>query len=128
MSEENVENKTKLHSNFARIFVDHHVLPDKNFNEHCLINNNVSIPQKVINLYISYILSPWLRNLNTDFTLKNCLFRSAELTKNADPDKNKYSDYGIRFDSRWEFSFTDGNFGKKYLYFWSWYELICAYW
>ena len=100
MSEENVENKTKLHSNFARIFVDHHVLPDINFNEHCLINNNVSIPQKVINLYISYILSPWLRNLNTDFTLKNCLFRSAELTKNADPDKNKYSDYGIRFDSR----------------------------
>ena len=29
------------------------------------------------------------------------------LTKNADPDKYKYSSYNIGFDSRSEFSFTD---------------------
>ena len=75
MSEENIEDITKSSSNFIPTFVDHHLLSDVNFNRHCLINN-ISIPKKVINLYISYILSPCLRDLNTDFTLNNCLFGS----------------------------------------------------
>ena len=91
MSDEYIENITKSDSNFAPTFVDHHLLSDRNFNGHCLINNNISIPEKVINLYISYTISPWLRNLNTDFTLNNCLFGSVKLHKNADPDKYKYS-------------------------------------
>ena len=45
-----------------------------NFNGHSLIKNNISIPKKVITLDISYTLGPQLRNLNTDFTLGNCLF------------------------------------------------------
>ena len=53
MLEENIENVTKSDSNFALTFINHHVLPDINFNGQCLINNNVSIPKKVINLYIS---------------------------------------------------------------------------
>ena len=72
MSEENIENITKSDSNFAPTFVDHHLLPDKNFSGHCLIKHNTSIHKKVINLYISYTLNPQLRNLNTDFTLSNC--------------------------------------------------------
>ena len=40
MSEENIENITKSNSDFAPTFVDHHVLPDINFNGHCLIKNN----------------------------------------------------------------------------------------
>ena len=94
MYEENIENTTKVDSNFAPTFVHHHVLPDINSNGHCLINNNIFIPKKVINLYnlyMSYILSPWLRNLNTGFTLNNCLFASVKQTKNVDPDKCKYS-------------------------------------
>ena len=87
MSEQNIENITKLDSNFAPAFVDHHVLSDINFNGHCLINNNISIPKSVINLYISYILNPWLKDLNKSFTLNNCLYGSVKLTKNADPDK-----------------------------------------
>ena len=51
MSEENIENITKLASLFAPAFVDHHVLPNINFDEHCLINN-ISIPKGVINIYI----------------------------------------------------------------------------
>ena len=70
MSEKNIEKITKSDSNFPPAFVGHHVLPDINVNRHCLINNDIFIPKKVINLYISYILNPWLRNLNTDFTLK----------------------------------------------------------
>ena len=53
MSGENIENMIKSINNFAVIFVDHHVFPDVNFNGHCLINNNISVPEKVINLYIS---------------------------------------------------------------------------
>ena len=70
MSEENM---TKSDSNFAQNFVDHHVLPDISFKGHYLINN-IYVTQKVINIYISYTLSPWLRNLKSDFTLNNCLF------------------------------------------------------
>ena len=43
-----------------------------------------------------------LRNLNTDFTLFNCLFGSVNLTKNADLDKYKCTGNGIGFDSRSE--------------------------
>ena len=50
-------------------------------------------------MYISYALTPWLRNLSTDFTLDNCSFGSVKLTKNADPDKYKCSGYSIGFDS-----------------------------
>ena len=40
-----------------------------------------------IYIYISYILNPWLRNVNTYFTLENWLLGSAKPTQNADPDK-----------------------------------------
>ena len=76
------------------------------FNGHCLINN-ISIPKKVINI----------RCLNTDFTIKNWLFGSVKLTKNADPDKCKYSGYDIGFDSRSECLFTDGSMGKNVIIF-----------
>ena len=59
MSEEDIENITKLDNNFTPTFVDQHVLPDINFDGHSLINNNISISKKVINLFISYILNPW---------------------------------------------------------------------
>ena len=50
MPEENIENITKSDSNFAPTSADHHLSPDMNFNGHCLIKNNISIPKKVINL------------------------------------------------------------------------------
>ena len=53
----NIENITKSVSNFAPTFVDHHLLPDINFNGRCLINN-ISISKRVISLYISYTLNP----------------------------------------------------------------------
>ena len=56
MSEGNIENTTKSDSNFSEAFVDHHLLRDINFNGHFLIKNNISIPEKVINLYISHKL------------------------------------------------------------------------
>ena len=108
MSQE-IENITKSDKSFASSFVNHNLLPDANFNSHCLMKNNISIPKKVINLSICYTLTQWLTNLNTNFTLDNCSFGSIKLTKHVDSDKYKYSGYGIRFDSRSEFSLPDGN-------------------
>ena len=82
-----------------------------------MIKNNISIPKKVISLYISYTLGPQLRNFNTDFTLSNCLFGSVKLTKNIDLDKYKNTGYGIAFESRGEFSLPDGSVGKNVIIF-----------
>ena len=54
------------------------------FNENGLVND-IYIPKKVINFFISHILNPCLRDLNTDFTLNSCLFGPVKLTKNANP-------------------------------------------
>ena len=69
------------------------------------MKNDVSVPKKVINLYISYKLNLQLRNLNTDLTLNNCLSVSVKLTKNIDLDLDKYnySGYRIGFDSSSEY-------------------------
>ena len=45
MSEESIENITQSDV-FAPTFVTHNILPDVNFNRHCLINNDISIPKK----------------------------------------------------------------------------------
>ena len=47
------------------------------------------------------------------------MFRSVKLTKNADSDKYKNSGYGIGFDSRSEFSFTDENMRENVNIFWA---------
>ena len=72
--------------------IDYYPLSDIKFNGHCLINNN-NTALGAMNLYISYTLDWWSRDLNTDFTLGNCLFGSVKLTKNVVPDKYKYSSW-----------------------------------
>ena len=66
MSEKSNENATKSDNNFTPTFVDHHSLPSINLNGPCLIKN-ISFPNKLVNLYISYTLVPELRNKKTDF-------------------------------------------------------------
>ena len=94
---ENIEHLTKTNNNFAPNCFVYHLLPAKNFNGPCLINN-ISIPKKVINPYIFYGLGLQLEFLNTDFTWGNCLFGSVKLTENADLVKDKHTSYGIGFD------------------------------
>ena len=55
------------------------------------------------NLYICYELDRWSRDIDTDFTLGNCLFESVKMTKNADLDEHKYNGYSVTFNSRSEF-------------------------
>ena len=60
------------------------------------------------------MLNQQLRNLNR-FLRGNCLFESVKLAKNADLDEYRYSGFSIGFDSRSEFSFTDGRSEKMSL-------------
>ena len=57
-------------------------------------------PNNVLNSFIVYELDTWSQDLNTDFTLKGCLFGSVKVIKNDDTDKYSYSGYGVEFDSR----------------------------
>ena len=70
----------------------HHLLLNISFN--IILINSISIPKKVINLYIPDTLNPELRNLNTDF-----------------------SGYGIEFDSHSEFSIPDDSMEKNVIIF-----------
>ena len=52
MSEEGIKDITKSNSLFAPTFVNDYILPGVNFNGHCLISNNISIPKNLINIYM----------------------------------------------------------------------------
>ena len=75
------------------------------------------IVKNIVNLYISYKLATWSKNLNTDFTRCNCLFGAVKVTKNVDPDKYKYSGYCIEFDSCSQFLWSDGSNRKNVIIF-----------
>ena len=70
-----------------------------------------------VNLYISYKLDTWSRDLSTDFKLGNCLFGDVKLTENADPDKYRYSGYGIGYDATSQFSWADGRWCENAISF-----------
>ena len=71
------------------------------FTGSCLKQDKASFtPNNVVNLHIVYELDRWSQDLNAKSTLKDCLFGTVEITKNAYPNKYSYSGYGIGFDSR----------------------------
>ena len=84
MSEESIEYILTPCNTFAPNLIDYYPLPDVKFYGHCLINNNIFTSGKVINVYTSYTLDPWSRDLSTSFTLNNCLLGSVKLTTNSD--------------------------------------------
>ena len=60
--------------------------------------------RNVVNLVFVPELDTLSRDLNTKFSLGNCLFGAVNLTKNADPNKYEYSGHGIGFNARSKFS------------------------
>ena len=69
------------------------------------------------NIFIVYELDTWSRDLNFHFTLKDCLFGSIKLAKNADPDKYSYSGNGFGFGSISHFSLPKFDWGKNVITF-----------
>ena len=82
------------------------------------INN---IHNKVVNVYTVYKLNDLndledskIRNtVNPDFTAQNCLFGAVKITTDADSSNYKYSGYGICFDAKGEFNFSNRNDTKN---------------
>ena len=67
--------------------IDHYPLPLAKFFGNRLKMSGISVHQKVVNLYISYIINTWETDLNSNYTIDNCLFGFVKLAKNAHPDK-----------------------------------------
>ena len=65
--------------------------------------NAIYTPPNRIHFFIVYELDTGSRDLNTDFTLKDCLFGGVKLAKNNDQDKYVYTGYSIGFNLRSEF-------------------------
>ena len=88
------------------------------FNKSCLIQSNKLTYDygHIVNVYTVYELGAFSSNDN-DPTIKNCLFGSVTLTKNADIEKYGYSGYWIGFDRRESFSFPGGGFGQNVIIF-----------
>ena len=63
---------------------------------------------------LKYFVTDCSSHIN-DPTLKNCLFSTVTLTKNADIDKYGYSSNAIGFDRRGSFSFPVGGYGQNVL-------------
>ena len=57
------------------------------FKGSCFKKSATSTPPKRINVFIVCELDTGSRDLNSKFTLKDCLFRGIELAKNVDLDK-----------------------------------------
>ena len=68
-----------------------------------------------MNIYIVYRLSS--KTNNSNIVLENCLFGAVKVTKHDDPDKCKYSGWGIGFDSKRSYTHRDGEYGKNVIIF-----------
>ena len=72
---------------------------------------------KIINVYVVYMLDPIVSTRNTDFTIQNALLGAVNVTKNADISKNKYKGYGLCFDEGSTFNKGNINNGRNVLLF-----------
>ena len=87
------------------------------FNGSCLKQTQIQYTHRtIVNIYIFDELGASDSN-DSDPTLKNCLFGTVTLTKNADIEKYGYSGFGIGFDRRLSFSFPGVGFGQNVLIF-----------
>ena len=66
---------------------------------------------------IVYELETRPYNQEGNYKMRDCLFGSVKLTKNADPDKCRCSGYGIRFYARSTFEISDDKFDEDFAIF-----------
>ena len=116
LSAENIKPPT-LSDNGLTLALNYGTKTRVKFTGSCLKQSNISYNDgKVVNIYIVYESGTSSSHIN-DLTLKNCLFGTVTLTKNADIDKYGYSSYGIEFDRRGSFSFPGGGYRQNVLIF-----------
>ena len=87
------------------------------FNGSCLKQDKATYNHgTIVNIYVVYEISKNY-NISSYPTLENCLLGAVSLTKHVDIDQYKYSEYGIRFDRKGEFSFGSNGFGRNWIIF-----------
>ena len=86
-------------------------------NGNYFIQDPITIPNNVINIYCVYQLDPISSSRNTDYTIQNALFGAMKITKNTDSSKNNYKGYSICFDEGRTFSKGNINNGKNVINF-----------
>ena len=87
-------------------------------------DNDIIVGGPIVNIYIVYKTSPKI--FDSNFVFKNCLFSAIKITNttNYDTDKWQYSDYGIGFNSRGEFTHPNGGYGRSVIMWYQFLELI----
>ena len=68
-------------------------------------------------MHTTFELKSWPFYIHDGFMVRNFLFGTLKLTKNAGPDKYSYSGYDILFDVPGTFSLPNGGFGKNVVMF-----------
>ena len=74
------------------------------FNGNYFVQDIITIPNNVINIYCVYKLDSIDFSRNNEFTIQNALFGAIEITKNVNISKYKYKGYCICFDESEEFT------------------------
>ena len=88
------------------------------FNGSCLKQDKTTYTHgKIVIIYIVYEINKKDNTIISDPTLGNCLFGAVTLTKNVNVDRYGYSGYGIEFDRKGSFSFSDGGYDQNVLIF-----------
>ena len=86
------------------------------FNNSALVQKTFSLLYShfILNLYIVYELNTMPRNPTNNFTLKQCLFGTVKLTRNADKSKFTYNCQGIAFGGKGSWNFVVHHYKKCY--------------
>ena len=91
------------------------------FDMSCLKQDKVTFNHgKIVNIYIVYEIIKIANingNRNSNLAVQNELFGAVSLTKNADVNKYKYSEYRIACERTSSFSFPGGGYGQNVLIF-----------
>ena len=87
------------------------------FSGNYFIQDPITIPNNVINIYVVYKLDAISSTRNTDYTIQNALFGAMKITKNTDYSKNNYKGYGLCFDEGGTFSKGNINNGRNVIIF-----------
>ena len=92
VSKESIKTPPISDNTFALKVIDSNWLEKFIFNGNCLIQEKIYfIHDSTVNLYITFELDTWSRDLNWD----NCLVGAMKLTRSVNPDKYGYNGYGL---------------------------------
>ena len=107
-SEKNIPSETNLEPAMSNLVNGKIILK---FNNSVLVQNICSslYSNFNLNLYICYELNTWPSSPTNNITLRNCLFGTVKLTRNAGKNKFTYNGRGIAFDGKGFWSFDNGS-------------------